>query len=149
MSHTDTALATAHTEVKAELARTDTKASLLLAFTGAALAGVWTIATNTHLPMAALAVGGLGVAVLLVVVGVLLRAVRPNLGGGAGFPLWATLTPDGIEAHLSENGKAADIAGLSRIAVAKFTRLQRAIDLTYAAGALLVVAALIVLGGAA
>ncbi|MFJ8697251.1 Pycsar system effector family protein [Streptomyces roseolilacinus] len=149
MNRQITALDAAHAEVKAELARTDTKASLLLAFTGAALAGVGTIAGSIRLPVAAAVVGGAGVAVLLAVVGALLRAVRPNLSGGAGFPLWATLTPEQIHTHLAQDGRAEDIAGLSRIAVAKFARLQRAIDLTYAAGALLIVAALIALGGAA
>lgn len=145
---TTTALDAAHAEVKAELARTDTKASLLLAFTGAALAGVWTLAGAVRLPVAAAVVGGTGVVVLLVVVGLLLRAVRPNLSGGAGFPLWARLTPDEIRAHLAQDGRAQDIAGLSRIAVAKFARLQRAIDLTYAAGVLFIVAAVLALGGA-
>lgn len=149
MNRETTILEAAHAEVKAELARTDTKASLLLAFTGAALAGVGTIAGAVRLPVAAAVVGGAGVAVLLAVVGLLLRAVRPNLSGGAGFPLWATLTPEQIRTHLAQDERAEDIAGLARIAVSKFARLQRAVDLTYAAGALLVVAALIALGGAA
>ncbi|MFV2117057.1 Pycsar system effector family protein [Streptomyces sp. Act-28] len=149
MNRETTILDAAHAEVKAELARTDTKASLLLAFTGAALAGVGTIAGAVRLPVAAAVVGGAGVVVLLAVVGLLLRAVRPNLSGGAGFPLWATLTPEQIRTHLAQDERAEDIAGLARIAVSKFARLQRAIDLTYAAGLLLVVAALITLGGAA
>ncbi|QGV79777.1 Pycsar system effector family protein [Streptomyces ficellus] len=149
MSQADAALSAAHAEVKAELARTDTKASLLLAFTGAGLAGVWTVASNAHLHPVALVTGGAGVAVLLAVVALLLRAVRPNLGGGSGFPKWATLTPEQIRTTLAEDGRAEDIANLSRIAVNKFARLQRAIDLTYAAGALLLVAATIaVVGGA-
>ena len=41
-----------------------------------------------------------------------------------------------------------DIAGLSRLAVAKFTCLRRAVDLTYVGGSLLVLAALLSLGGA-
>ncbi|WP_327156895.1 Pycsar system effector family protein [Streptomyces tubercidicus] len=143
MSYQDTALTAAHAEVKAELARTDTKAGLLLAFTGAMLAGAWTVATSVHLPPAAMAFGAAGVAVLLAAATYLLRTVRPNLGGPQGFPKWATLTPDEIRDALSEDDRPAHIAALSRIAVAKFARLQWAIDLTCVAGALLVVAAVV------
>ncbi|WP_432128249.1 Pycsar system effector family protein [Streptomyces sp. bgisy082] len=148
MTNTDLALTAAHAEVKAELARTDTKASLLLAFTGAALAAVWTIATHTPLHPAALVIGGAGAVVLLAVVALLLRAVRPNLGGGAGFPKWATLTAEEIHTEFAEDQRAQDIVNLSRIAVTKFARLQRAIDLTYTAGGLFLAAALIALAGA-
>ncbi|MEU3606588.1 Pycsar system effector family protein [Streptomyces sp. NPDC035033] len=149
MTHTDTALTAAHAEVKAELARTDTKASLLLAFTGAALAAVWAVASNKPLHPAALVVGGAGAVVLLAVVALLLRAVRPNLGGGGGFPKWATLSAEEIRTAFAEDRRAEEIANLSRIAVTKFARLQRAIDLTYLAGALLAAAAVIALVGAA
>ncbi|WP_030688391.1 Pycsar system effector family protein [Streptomyces globisporus] len=152
MTHSDTALTAAHAEVKAELARTDTKASLLLAFTGATLAGVWTIASNTHLHPATLVVGSAGTAVLLGVVALLLRAVRPNLGGGGGFPKWATLTAEELRTAFTEDRRAEDIANLSRIAVRKFARLQRAIDFTYVAGGLLLAAGVIAMvqaGGAA
>ncbi|MFF3748636.1 Pycsar system effector family protein [Streptomyces kronopolitis] len=145
MSYQDAALTAAHAEVKAELARTDTKASLLLAFTGAMLAGAWTVATSIHLPPAAIVFGPAGAAVLLAAAVYLLRTVRPNLGGTRpqGFPKWATLTPDEIRDALSEDDRPAHIAALSRIAVAKFARLQRAIDLTCIAGALLVTAAVV------
>lgn len=145
MSYQDTALAAAHAEVKAELARTDTKASLLLAFTGAMLAGAWTVATSVHLPPAAIVFGAAGVAVLLAAATYLLRTVRPNLDGNRpqGFPKWATLTPDEIRDALSEDDRPKHIAALSRIAVAKFARLRRAIDLTCVAGALLVAAAVV------
>jgi len=150
VSFQDTALTAAHAEVKAELARTDTKASLLLAFTGAMLAGAWTVATSVHLPPAAMAFGAAGVAVLLAAATYLLRTVRPNLGGARpqGFPKWATLTPDEIRDELSEDDRPAHIAALSRIAVARFNRLCSAIDLTCVAGGLLVVAAVIAWGGA-
>ncbi|MFD7499957.1 Pycsar system effector family protein [Streptomyces sp. NPDC059850] len=146
----DAALAAAHAEVKAEIARTDSKTSLLLAFIGALLAGVWTVASGVSLPAAAYVVGGMGVALLLGAAALLLRAVRPNLGGSRpmGFPLWATLTADQIRAHLAEARREQDIANLSRIAVAKFANLRRAVDLTCAAGALLVAAAVIAVGGA-
>ncbi|MCZ9345236.1 DUF5706 domain-containing protein, partial [Streptomyces sp. TRM76130] len=79
--------------------------------------------------------------------GLLLRSVRPNLSGRHGFPLWATLTAEEITAAVDRD-MAADIAGLSRLAVAKFTCLRRAVDLTAAGGALLIFAVLITAGGA-
>ncbi|GAA2330702.1 Pycsar system effector family protein [Streptomyces cuspidosporus] len=150
MSTLDANLAAAHAEVKAEIARTDNKTGLLLAFIGALLAGVWTVAHDVHLPVAAYVVGGLGVALLVASAAVLLRAVRPNLGGAnpTGFPLWATLTAEEIQAERAEDRRAKDIANLSRVAVAKFANLRRAVDLTCAAGALLIVAAGIAVGGA-
>ncbi|MET9218680.1 Pycsar system effector family protein [Streptomyces sp. NPDC003300] len=141
----------ARADVKAEIARTDNKVSLLLAFVGALLAGVWTVATGRHFPMGAIVFGLAGVAVLLTVAGLLLWAVRPNLGSGrpVGFPLWATLTPDEVRMSLARDDRPEHVAALSRIAVAKFVCLRRAVDLTCFAGALLVIAALIMLGGAA
>ncbi|MFJ2177033.1 Pycsar system effector family protein [Streptomyces sp. NPDC087851] len=150
MSTLDTGLTAAHAEVKAEIARTDSKTSLLLAFIGALLAGVWTVAKDIHLPVAAYVVGGLGVVLLVTAAGMLLTAVRPKLAGQVvtGFPLWATLTAEEIRDHLAEDRRGQDIANLSRIAVAKFVQLRRAVDLTRAAGVLLVVAAVIAVGGA-
>ncbi|MFI6280484.1 Pycsar system effector family protein [Streptomyces sp. NPDC050988] len=148
MSTPDTLLAAAHAEVKAEITRTDTKTGLLLAFVGAVLAGSWTVAKDMPLPLPACIAGGLGMGLLVAAAGLLLRSVRPNLRGRHGFPLWATLTAEQITAALATD-RAADIAGLSRIAVAKFTGLKRAVDLTCAGGALLIIAALITAGGAA
>ncbi len=141
----DAALVAAHAEVKAEIARTDSKASLLLAFNGALLAGVWTVATSLSLPPAALAVGTVGVALLVASVAVLLATVRPNLGGASpkGFPLWATLPAEQLRAALLADDLAEHVARLSRLAVGKFIRLQRAVDLTRAAGAALTAAALV------
>ncbi|MFC7309462.1 Pycsar system effector family protein [Streptomyces monticola] len=135
-------------EVKAEITRTDTKAGLLLAFVGAVLAGAWTVAKDTPLTAPAYVVGGLGMGLLVAAAGMLLRSVRPNLGGRHGFPLWATLTAEEIRARLRED-VSADVAGLSRIAVVKFTGLRRAVDLTCVGGALLILAALLTAGGAA
>jgi len=149
MSTTESSLAAAHAEVKAEIARTDTKTGLLLAFVGAVLAGAWTIARDLPLTPAACAVGGLGAGLLVAAAGLLLRSVRPNLRGRHGFPLWATLSPEEITTAASRD-LAADIAGLSRLAVAKYTGLRRAVDLTCTGGALLLLAAAIaVIGGAA
>lgn len=148
MTPIETALAAAHAEVKAEIARTDTKTGLLLAFVGALLAGVWSVAKDAPLTAPTYVVGGLGMGLLIAAAGLLLRSVRPNLGGRHGFPLWATLGADQIAATVSRD-LATDIAGLSRLAVVKFTGLRRAVDLICAGGALLVLAALLTTGGAA
>ncbi|MFV0129057.1 Pycsar system effector family protein [Streptomyces sp. HMX112] len=146
MSATDRNLMAAHAEVKAEIARTDTKTALLLAFVGAVLAGAWTVARDLTLNWPAIAAGGIGLTLLVAAAGLLLRSVRPNLGRH-GFPLWATLTAEEISAAVAGD-LAADIAGLSRLAVAKFTCLRRAVDFTMTGGALLILAALLTAGGA-
>ncbi|MET7795811.1 Pycsar system effector family protein [Streptomyces decoyicus] len=147
MSATERNLTAAHAEVKAEIARTDSKTALLLAFVGAVLAGTWTVARDVPLNVPAIVAGGIGLALLVAAAGLLLRSVRPNLGGRHGFPLWATLTTDEIGAAVARD-LAADIAGLSRLAVAKFTCLRRSVDLTLTGGALLILAALLTAGGA-
>ncbi|MEU6279559.1 Pycsar system effector family protein [Streptomyces sp. NPDC047028] len=149
MNTTDQNLTAAHAEVKAEIARTDNKVALLLAFVGAVLAGAWSIAQGLPLNLPALVVGGFGMTLLVAAAGLLLRSVRPNLRGRHGFPLWATLTPQEITATVNGGDLAADVAGLSRLAVAKFTCLRRAVDLTQVGGALLVLALLLTAGGAA
>ncbi|MET9957311.1 Pycsar system effector family protein [Streptomyces sp. NPDC006339] len=141
-------LTAAHAEVKAEIARTDSKTALLTAFVGAVLAGAWTVARDLPLTVPASIAGGLGLVLLVVAAGLLLRSVRPNLRGGRGFPLWATLTPQQIAATDESRDLAADVVGLSRLAVAKFLCLRRAVDLILAAGALLLLAVLLTLGGA-
>ncbi|MFJ6664012.1 Pycsar system effector family protein [Streptomyces sp. NPDC091383] len=145
---TGQSLMAAHAEVKSEISRTDGKTSLLLAFVGAVLAGAWSVGHGLHLTVSARVAGGAGMGLLLVATGLLLWSVRPHLSGRHGFPLWATLTPEQITDALSQD-LAADIAGLSRLAVAKFRSLRRAVDLTLAGGALLVIAALLSFGGAA
>ncbi|MDL5203198.1 Pycsar system effector family protein [Streptomyces sp. ALI-76-A] len=144
---TEKNLTAAHAEVKAEIARTDAKTALLLAFVGAILAGAWTVARDLPLNTATCIVGSAGMGVLVAAAGLLLKSVRPNLSGRHGFPLWATLTAEEITAAVDRD-MAADIAGLSRLAVAKFTSLRRAVDLIRAGGALLILAALITAGGA-
>jgi hypothetical protein len=149
VSTTDQHLTAQHTEVKAEIARTDTKTGLLLAFVGAVAAGAWTLARDLPMNVGSYVIGGVGLGLLVAAAGLLLRSVRPNLGGGHGFPLWATLTPQQLTATAEARDLAADVVGLSRLAVAKFTCLRRAVDLTCAGGVLLVLAVLIALGGAA
>ncbi|MFF5360806.1 Pycsar system effector family protein [Streptomyces scabiei] len=142
-------LTAAHAEVKAEIARTDAKTALLLAFVGAVLAGVWTVASDLPLNVPACVAGGCGLVLLVAAAGLLLRSVRPNITGRHGFPLWATLTAQEITDTAGSRDLAADIAGLSRLAVAKFTCLRRAVDLTCAGGALLILAVVLAVGGAA
>ncbi|MFD9068917.1 Pycsar system effector family protein [Streptomyces lasiicapitis] len=151
MSAREQNLTAALTDVKAEISRTDSKTALLLAFVGAVLAGTWTVAKEIPLNIAAVMAGGAGMVCMAAAAGLLLHSVRPNLGGRTpvGFPLWATLTADEIDTELSGDRRTQHIAVLSRIAVAKFTCLKRAIDLTRAGGALLIVAALLLAGGAA
>ncbi|WP_306336987.1 Pycsar system effector family protein [Streptomyces sp. KL118A] len=138
-------------EVKAEIARTDNKAALLLAFVGAVFVGGWTVAKDLPRSPTAVVVAGLGTGLLVAAAGLLLGSVRPNLGGShrRGFPLWATLTAEQLDAELTEYRSTQYIADLSRIALAKFIRLERAVDLTRLGGALLITAVLISLGGAA
>jgi hypothetical protein len=140
-------LTAAHAEVKAEITRTDTKTGLLLAFVGAVLAGAWTVARDLPLTLPAYIAGGAGMVLLVAAAGLLLRSTRPNLRGRHGFPLWATLTAEEISDAVATD-LATDIAGLSRLAVTKFTCLRRAVDLTCAGGALLILAALLLAGGA-
>jgi hypothetical protein len=144
---TTRSLTAAHAEVKAEITRTDTKTGLLLAFVGAVLAGAWTVARDLPLTLPAYIAGGAGMVLLVAAAGLLLRSTRPNLRGRHGFPLWATLTAEEITEAVATD-LATDIAGLSKLAVTKFTTLRRAVDLTCAGGALLILAALITAGGA-
>jgi hypothetical protein len=146
MSTTARSLTAAHAEVKAEITRTDTKTGLLLAFVGAVLAGAWTVARDLPMNLPAYLVGGAGIALLVAAAGLLLRSTRPNLRGRHGFPLWATLTAEEI-ADAVATDLAADIAGLSRLAVTKFTVLRRAVDFTLVGGALLIIAALLTVEG--
>ncbi|GCD44146.1 Pycsar system effector family protein [Streptomyces paromomycinus] len=143
------ALSAAHADVKAEIARTDTKVALLIAFEGAVLAGTATAATALRVPLAARLIAALGIAALLAAVALLLMTARPNLGGArpCGFPRWATLTEEQIRTELEADDRARHIRVLSRIAVAKYGRLRRAIDLTLVGGLLLVVAAALTAGG--
>jgi len=147
VSTTEQNLTAAHAEVKAEIARTDNKTALLLAFVGAVLAGAWTIASSLPLTPPAATVGALGMSLLIGAAGLLLRSVRPNLNGRHGFPLWATLTPEQITDTVGGD-LAADIAGLSRLALAKYTSLRHAVDLTLTGGTLLVVAVALAVVGA-
>ncbi|USQ89910.1 DUF5706 domain-containing protein (plasmid) [Streptomyces phaeoluteigriseus] len=127
--------------VAGEIARTDGKASLLLAFAGAVLAGLTTLADH-DVPTATKALGALGAAAVL-----LLLVVRPRIGGHdrASFPYWARLDETEIHACMDGDTRVARIRVLSTIAIAKFTRLRRAVDCTLTALALLALAAISIL----
>ncbi|MGW8379205.1 Pycsar system effector family protein [Streptomyces sp. ODS28] len=146
------AVTDAKSEVKAEIARTDTKASLLLAFNGVALAGVWSLGSQPWVPLAARFAGGVGLAMLLASVTLLLLVVRPRISPTAaqvGFPRWAELTAEELTEELARDCTAAHTVALSRIVVAKMRGLQVAVNLTLATGGPLLLAALLTAGGAA
>jgi hypothetical protein len=141
-STVDKNLDSACSSVANEIGRTDSKSSLLLAFNGAVLAGLASIA-DKNLPTATKAFGALAVLALGAAAVLLLLVVRPRLRGDdkASFPYWARLDEDEIRACMDGDTRAARIRVLSVLAVAKFTQLRRAVDLSLAALALLALAA--------
>ncbi len=139
---TDKNLDAACQAVVMEIGRTDSKSSLLLAFGGAVLAGLASLA-DKDLPTPTKVLGVAAVAVLGAAAVLLLLVVRPRINGSdrGSFPYWARLDEDEIRASLTGDTRAARVRVLSTIALRKFRRLQRAIDLTLAALALLALAA--------
>ncbi|MEU1010960.1 Pycsar system effector family protein [Streptomyces sp. NPDC005890] len=122
--------------------RTDGKASLLLAFHGAVLAGLASVA-DKDLPPATKVFGALAVLALGAAAGLLLLVVRPRLHGRdrASFPYWARLDEDEIRVCMDGDTRAARTPVLSILAVAKFTQLRRAVDLSLIALVLVALAA--------
>jgi pycsar effector protein len=137
-------------EVQGQIARTDTKTANLTTFIGLLLTGVTVAGGAVSLPLTARIVGGAGVAVLMAAGALLLRVARPRLKprSEGTFPHWATLSAEQLLTELGTDRRAQAVVALSRLAVAKYERVQRAVDLTLAAGALLALAALITIGGA-
>lgn len=149
---TDAALSQALADVKGEIARTDSKSSLLIAFDGALLAGLTAATPKLSPTIPTVLLGGAGFILLLAAAGMLLSVIRPRLRPAApgSFPHLATLTADQVREVLAVDRRADNIAVLSRLAKAKFERLQRAVDCTRLAGVLLVAAAVVAgIGGAA
>ncbi|WP_326598083.1 Pycsar system effector family protein [Streptomyces sp. NBC_01803] len=146
----DAALSEALAEVQSQIARTDTKASVLLAAIGATLAVVGTVGSAVTLPVAGAIAAGSGAALLVAAAAVLLAVIRPQLRTNAPgtLPHWALLTPEEFRTEVACDRRAEAVPALARIAVNKYQRLQRAVDLTRAAGILLALAALIAVGGA-
>lgn len=106
------------------------------------LAGLASVA-DKDLPPATKVFGSLAVLALGAAAVLLLLVVRPRLRGDdkASFPYWARLDEDEIRACMDGDTRAARIRVLSVLAVAKFTQLRRAVDLSLAALALLALAA--------
>ncbi|MGW7513118.1 Pycsar system effector family protein [Streptomyces massasporeus] len=147
----DKALDDACHDVEAKIGRCDSKASLLLAFNGAVLAGLAS-AADKDLPRPAQLVGGCAVLTLAVSAVLLLLIVRPNLGGRGrvvreGFPRWAELSEEDLLNAMGQDTRVIRVRALSLIALAKFERLARAVDIILAALALLLVAAILTIVG--
>ncbi|MFJ4980377.1 Pycsar system effector family protein [Streptomyces coeruleorubidus] len=138
---TDKNLDDACASVAHEVSRTDGKSSLLLAFNGAVLAGLASVA-DKDLPLPTKVFGTAAVLSLGAAAVLLLLVVRPRLSGAdrASFPYWAQLDEDAIRDCMQGDSRAASIRVLSILAVAKFTQLRRAIDLSLIALALLALA---------
>ena len=147
---TDKNLDDACHDVEAKISRTDNKASLLLAFNGAVLAGLAS-AADKDLPRPAQLVGGCAVLALAASAVLLLLAVRPNLGKSRevreGFPRWAELSEEDLLIAMGQDTRVIRVRVLSLIALAKFERLARAVDIILAALALLLVAAVLTIVG--
>ncbi|MFH8797579.1 Pycsar system effector family protein [Streptomyces sp. NPDC017941] len=143
------ALDAACATVTTEIGRTDSKASLLLAFVGATLAGLASVA-DTPLPLPARITGAAAILALAAAAVLLLLVVRPSLGGRGriareGVPCWSQMTEAALLASMREDTRATRIRVLSTLAVAKFERLARAVDIILAALALLLAAAVLAL----
>ncbi|GAA1143537.1 DUF5706 domain-containing protein [Streptomyces javensis] len=141
-STVDKNLDTACASVVNEIGRTDGKASLLLAFNGAVLAGLASVA-DKDLPPATKVFGATAVLALAAAAVLLLLVVRPRLRGDdkASFPYWARIDEDKIHACMHGDTRAARIRVLSVLAMRKYQHLRRAVDLSLAALALLLMAA--------
>lgn len=146
----EVALSEAFAEAQGQIARTDTKASILLGAIGATLAVLGTAGSAVTLPLAGGIAAGGGAGLLVVAAGLLLSVLRPRLLPAAPGTLvhWATLSPSEFREDVAVDHRCEAVPALSRIAVAKYRALQRAVDFARAGGALLVVAALIAIGGA-
>jgi hypothetical protein len=125
---------------------------LLLAFNGAVLAGLASVA-DKDLPLPAQLFGGAAVLTLAASAVLLLLVVRPNLGGGAvscarAFLAGrAQLSEEDLLNAMRQNTRAVRVQLLSLIAVAKFERLARAVDIILAALALLLITAVLAVVG--
>ncbi|WP_103502302.1 MULTISPECIES: Pycsar system effector family protein [unclassified Streptomyces] len=143
-------LVEARAAVQAQLARTDTKASFLVAFDGAVLAGCGAVAGRVPGPQTAAVAAGVAALLLVAAAAVVLSVIRPRLRPAApgSVPHLATLTARQARTHLGQDHRAEELVVLARMAVTKFRGLQRAVDLTRAAGAALILAAALTLWSA-
>ncbi|WP_325063685.1 Pycsar system effector family protein [Streptomyces marianii] len=115
----------------------------MLAFNGAVIAGLFG-AADKQLPLPCRAAGGIAIVALAASAVLLLLVVRPRLAGAdrASFPYWARHDAQRIRAEMCEDRRPDRIRVLSQIALRKFVGLRRAIDLSLAAIAFVVFAAL-------
>jgi hypothetical protein len=135
------------TAARAELARGDSKAGTLIGFAGTEFTLLTAIgaAVSSHLtPIGQIglwsAVAALATSVVLVL-GVILPSIPRT--GGTGFVAHAAVDVDQLLATLADDigeprRRAADVIVLSRLALAKYRRLQKAVHLMYLALAVLV-----------
>ncbi|MGI5214965.1 Pycsar system effector family protein [Plantactinospora sp. CA-290183] len=115
--------------VRAELGRVDNKAALLLAVVTAALAGGVTLLAR-GLPTVSAVLVVLALTSVTVAGWLLLSAVRPNLNGNHGLVGYAATANAGDVARMVEDTDQAEtLRALSRLAVRKYRRQQRAVDL--------------------
>ncbi|MGH4028510.1 Pycsar system effector family protein [Actinomycetota bacterium Odt1-20B] len=142
---TDLALDADLAHVSTEIARADQKAALLIGLAGAGLAVVAAAVRDYQLPVASQVIGGAGVAAFLAAIVTLLLVVRPNTSGGApaGWPRWATCTPEQVLEHLAVDQRAERLCRLSRLCARKMRGIRHAVHLLLAGTGCLTVAALI------
>ena len=124
--------------VRGEISRADGKCGVLTALTGTA--AVVAAAQLPHGPVLAQAAVGMAAAALLAATVLTLWALRPRYGRH-GWCRWSLLTADGVRAaaDAGDADQAAALAGLSRIARAKYDNIRAAISLTVAGLAVLVI----------
>ncbi|WP_420032269.1 Pycsar system effector family protein [Streptomyces sp. cg28] len=120
----------------------DSKASLLVAFDGVALAGLWSAGKDVGLSGLPLAVAVVAGSLFLASIVALLLAVLPRLGDGqSGFLLWASMSPEEVEAELLTESSGAHVVALSKIVNSKMGVYRLAVFLALAGLAAAVLAA--------
>jgi hypothetical protein len=144
VDHTSKNLDEALATLMSELGRADAKANTVLALTSVGLAFLATRGGYGAQPPAAVAVGGLGAACLVIATVLLLMAVRPvqiDNYESEDWTRWATLEPAALSEHMRVDLRAKRVAALARLLRDKFRRLQHGINLILAGLVLLIAAA--------
>jgi hypothetical protein len=132
--------------VRSEMSSANTQASIVLAAVaiavGSTASHAATLFGQGRLIALTLAASG---AALLVAVWLLLDVVRPRLdpSGRGSFQTWSTCAPDSIKEVLATDYLYGELIVMSRIAMAKYKNLRRAVLLIKAALSLLVTAILL------
>jgi hypothetical protein len=123
--------------LEAQLSRVDTKAALLFGFTGAAIIGGSALVNALDLNPLGNIVALLSVLPLVISAVFLILAVRPvideSVGASSGFPHYARLAPEQLAQAIDQcrdpEVRIRYLADLSRLAVKKYDRIRRAVDL--------------------